>query len=168
MVVELSNRIRRRQPLDAPLFGHNVLVASHDEDLGVSHHCQRCIHAADTLTGNVKESVADSEHPCQTQRSDRRNQKNARSFASEPIVKIRQSHGTIRKRMLDNRHNLSPHQRHAARVMHLHHHRHTTRSVRQPADLTADLTALDRTHRKGADLFHQKPQTRRSSPKRSL
>src|SRR6266852_7974662 len=36
------------------------------------------------------------------------------------------------------------------RMMHLHHHRHTQKSVRQPTD----LNALDLTHRKRADLFH--------------
>src|SRR6266446_2473422 len=54
-VLELADGIPGGQALDAPLFGHNVLVASHDEDFGVSHHCRSCIHAADTLTGNVKE-----------------------------------------------------------------------------------------------------------------
>jgi hypothetical protein len=45
IVAGLSNGISRGQAFDTPLFGHNVLAASHDEDLGVSHHC-KCMHAA--------------------------------------------------------------------------------------------------------------------------
>jgi hypothetical protein len=43
--------------------------------------------------GALGKSVADSEHPCQTQRSDGKKSKNARSFASEPTIKTRQSPG---------------------------------------------------------------------------
>src|SRR6266849_4375190 len=46
MVVELSNRIPRRQPLDAPLFRHDALVARYDERSGVHGHGtpKRCIY----------------------------------------------------------------------------------------------------------------------------
>ena len=38
MVVELSNRIPRRQALDAPLLWHDAIVARYDERLGVRGH----------------------------------------------------------------------------------------------------------------------------------
>jgi len=38
-----------------------------------------------------------TEHPCQTQRSDGKKSKNARSFASEPTIKTRQSPGRSAK-----------------------------------------------------------------------
>jgi hypothetical protein len=46
MVVELSNRIPRRQPLDAPLLRHDALVARYDERSGVRGHGtpKRCIY----------------------------------------------------------------------------------------------------------------------------
>src|SRR5258708_37704880 len=50
IVVGLSDGISRRQAFDAPPFGNNVLIASHDKDFGVSHHC-RCVHAAVTGPG---------------------------------------------------------------------------------------------------------------------
>src|SRR5260370_14578018 len=53
IVAGLSDGISRRQAFGAPLFGHNVLVASHDENFGVSGHCKsRSVHAADTQRGN--------------------------------------------------------------------------------------------------------------------
>ena len=61
IVSKLLYRIPRRQALDTPLFGHNVLVASHYKDFGVRHHCRRCIHAADILRENLHATVADSE-----------------------------------------------------------------------------------------------------------
>src|SRR5216684_6000719 len=69
IVVGLSNGISRGQAFHASLFGHNVLVANHDEDLGVSHHC-KCLHAAILGEETLMKSVADSGHSCQTQRSD--------------------------------------------------------------------------------------------------
>ncbi len=39
---------------DAPLFGHDTLIASHDEDFVVSHHCKRA------LRGTPMKSLADS------------------------------------------------------------------------------------------------------------
>src|SRR6266850_5016807 len=46
MVVELSNRISRRQPLDAPFLRHDALVARYDERSGVRGHGtpKRCIY----------------------------------------------------------------------------------------------------------------------------
>ena len=38
IVAGLSDGISRRQAFDAPPFGNNVLIASHDKDFGVSHH----------------------------------------------------------------------------------------------------------------------------------
>ena len=40
IVTGLSDGIPRRQAFDAPQFGHNVLVANHDEDFGVRCHCK--------------------------------------------------------------------------------------------------------------------------------
>jgi hypothetical protein len=39
MVAELSDRIARRQALNAPLFGRNMLIARYDERSGVTRHC---------------------------------------------------------------------------------------------------------------------------------
>ncbi len=40
VVAGLSDGISRWQAFDAPPFGRNVLVASHDEDFGVGYHCK--------------------------------------------------------------------------------------------------------------------------------
>src|SRR5439155_4495105 len=50
IVAGLSDGISRRQAFDAPPFGNNVLIASHDKNFGVCHHC-KCVHAA--VTGRV-------------------------------------------------------------------------------------------------------------------
>src|SRR5713101_9662721 len=46
MVVELSNRIPRRQPLDAPFLRNDALVARYDKRSGVRGHDtpKRCIY----------------------------------------------------------------------------------------------------------------------------
>ena len=40
--------------------------------------------------------------------------------------------GEIRKRVLNDGHNLRPHGRHAARVLHLHRNRHTAENITAP------------------------------------
>jgi len=54
IVAGLSNGISRRQAFDAPPFGNDVLIASHDKDFGVSQYC-KCLHAAVTGRTNPYE-----------------------------------------------------------------------------------------------------------------
>jgi hypothetical protein len=54
IIARFSDGISRWQPFDAPLFGHNTLVASHDEDLVVSRHLPK------SSERNPKKSLADS------------------------------------------------------------------------------------------------------------
>src|SRR5438552_17720060 len=54
IVAGLSDGISRRQAFDSPPFGNNVLIASHDKDFGVSHHC-KYVHAAVTGRANTCE-----------------------------------------------------------------------------------------------------------------
>src|SRR6266852_9405501 len=61
MVVELSNRIPRRQPLDAPLLRHDALVARYDERLGIRGHGTqiRCIYPP-IRTSGLRSAVFDT------------------------------------------------------------------------------------------------------------
>src|SRR5713101_7729646 len=61
MVVELTNRIPRRQPLDAPLFRHDALVARYDERSGVRGHGtpKRCIYPP-IITPGLRSAVFDT------------------------------------------------------------------------------------------------------------
>src|SRR6202521_3685201 len=61
MVVEFSNRIPRRQPLDAPLLRHDARVARYDERSGVRGHGtpQRCIYPP-IRTSGLRSAVFDT------------------------------------------------------------------------------------------------------------
>src|SRR5713101_6780334 len=61
MVVELSNRIPRRQPLNVPLFRHDALVARYDERSGVRGHGapKRCIYPP-IRTSGLRSTVFDT------------------------------------------------------------------------------------------------------------
>src|SRR6266849_2174979 len=61
MVVELSNRISRRQPLDAPLLRHDTLVARYDERSRVRGHGtpKRCIYPP-IRTSGLRSAVFDT------------------------------------------------------------------------------------------------------------
>ena len=54
IIARFSDGISRWQPFDAPLFGHNTLIASHNEYFVVSHHSER------VLRGTPLKSLAES------------------------------------------------------------------------------------------------------------
>lgn len=62
IVSTLLDRVSRRQTFNAPLPGHDVPVASHDEDLGV--RLGRCIDATHAPARDLGVSVADPDSPC--------------------------------------------------------------------------------------------------------
>ena len=75
IVTGLSDRIPRRQAFDAPLFGHNALVANHNEDFGVSHHGKQGASPVLILGKNtLMKSVAGSRHSAKCKNLILRNQ----------------------------------------------------------------------------------------------
>src|SRR5262245_9593702 len=62
IVLTLLDRASRRQSFHAPLCGHDLAVAGHDEDFGV--RLGLCIHPTHVLTQFLSESVADPDRPC--------------------------------------------------------------------------------------------------------
>src|SRR5262245_2289688 len=62
IVLTLLDRVSRRQSFNAPLSGHDMPVAGHDEDFGV--RLGLCIHPTHVLTQFLSKSVADPDRPC--------------------------------------------------------------------------------------------------------
>src|SRR5260370_19778579 len=97
IVAGISNGISGGQACEAPLFGHNVLVASHDEDLWSQPLLQ--MYACCNTRGEeiLMKSVADSGHSCQTQRSD---SKKSRNRTPRRLLCVSGSYGLSQDRCL--------------------------------------------------------------------
>ena len=106
IVSKLPDCVPRRYAFDTLLLGHNVPVASNDEDFGVSHIWKRCIHPntqkrlwkvlqtqnilakrKDPIAGNQKTCTATEKQFLESQRNPR-NRRNAREHISHADVFI--------------------------------------------------------------------------------